>query len=74
MQPYSSELVAALQKWNEARQEWDLAAQQLAEARSSNVPPVATTLMKVRVEVLEARARALFETAMNFMDRRPLGP
>lgn len=70
----STELVGALEKWNDARQEWELAARQLAEARSSNVPAVATNLMKVRVDALEARTRALFETAMTFMDRRPLGP
>ena len=70
----STELVGALEQWNEARQEWELAAAQLAEARSCNVPAVATTLMKVRVDALEARIRALFETAMTFMERRPLGP
>lgn len=70
----STELVSALEDWNEARQEWELASAQLAQARSSNVPAVATALMKVRVDALEARTRALFETAMTFMDRRPLGP
>ena len=70
----STGLIAALEEWNDARQEWELAALQLAEARSTNVPDVATALMKVRVDALEARTRALFETAMTFMDRRPLGP
>lgn len=70
----STQLVSALEEWNEARQEWELAATQLAQARTANVPPVATALLKVRVDALEARTRALFETAMTFMDRRPLGP
>jgi hypothetical protein len=70
----STELVSALGEWNEARQEWELAAAQLAQAQCANVPDVATALMKVRVDALEARTRALFETAMTFMDRRPLGP
>ena len=74
MRTSNAELVNALEKWNEARQEWELATRQLEQARSSNVPAVATTLMKVQVDALEARTRALFETAMTFMDRRPLGP
>jgi hypothetical protein len=74
MDTSSIALVAALEEWNDARQEWELAARQLAEARSANVPAVATALLKVRVDALEARTRALFETAMTFMDRRSLGP
>ncbi|MCC2635184.1 MAG: hypothetical protein K0Q43_5780 [Ramlibacter sp.] len=74
MDTSSIALVTALEEWNDARQEWELAARQLAEARSANVPAVATALLKVRVDALEARTRALFETAMTFMDRRPLGP
>ena len=74
MKSSNTDLVGALEKWNAARQEWELASRQLAEARSSNVPAVATSLMKVRVDALEARTCALFETAMTFMERRPLGP
>ena len=74
MRTSRTELVDALEKWNESRQEWELAASQLAEAKACHVPAVATSLMKVRVDALEARTRALFETAMTFMDRRPLSP
>lgn len=74
METSNTELAVALDKWNDARQEWELANRQLAEARAANVPAVATTLLKVRVDALEARSLALFETAMTFMDRRPLGP
>jgi hypothetical protein len=72
MRTASNELGAALEKWNEARQQWELARAQLAQAQSAKVPAVATALMKVRVDALEAETCALFEAAMNFMERRPL--
>jgi hypothetical protein len=73
MRTSASELDAALEKWNDARQQWERARAQLAAAQSAQVPAVATALMKVRVDTLEAEACALFEAAMVYMDRRPLG-
>jgi len=74
MRTSSNELGAALEKWNDSRQQLELAKAQLAQAQASRVPAVATTLMKVRVDTLEAQTSGLFEAAMAFMDRRPLDP
>lgn len=68
------ELVAALARWNQSRQQWELAKSQLADARASDVPALAMALLKVQVDTLDAQTYALFEEAMVFMDRRPLGP
>lgn len=72
MRTSTSELDAALGKWNDSRQQWERARVQLAQAESAGVPAVATSLMKVRVDALEAQTAALFEQAMVFMDRKPL--
>jgi hypothetical protein len=72
MRASGNELSAALDRWNDSRKQWDLARTQLAQAQSIGVPAVATALMKVRVDALEAETAVLFERAMEFMDRRPL--
>jgi hypothetical protein len=74
MKTSSDELVAALEKWNDSRQEWERAKAQLAQSNPAEVPPVAMALLKVQVDSLEARTTALFEAAMTFVERRPLGP
>lgn len=74
MKPSSDELSAALDKWNDSRLQWELAKSQLAQADSPEVPSQARALMKVQVDALEAQTSALFEAAMEFMERRPLGP
>ena len=75
MQASSDALGAALDKWTGARRQLERArVQWMQAAASSAVPPVATALMRARVNALEAEAAALFEEAMEFMERRPLGP
>jgi hypothetical protein len=72
MKTSSEELLSALDKWNDSRQQWELAKAQLAQAQPPEVPPLATELLKVQVAHLEACTFDLFEKAMAFMDRRPL--
>jgi hypothetical protein len=74
MKSSSDELSAALDKWNDSRLQWELAKSQLAQADSRLVPSHARALMKVQVDALEAQTSALFEAAMEFMERKPLGP
>jgi len=72
MKTSSDELLAALDKWNDSRQQWELAKAQLAQAERAEVPPLAMELLKVQVAHLEACTFDLFEKAMVFMDCRPL--